>query len=85
MLEERRLLMELLHEITTIKEAILSLPDWISLSDIAEDKGLTRQAVRKQLLTGEYEPDVDFKYVGNKMYVARSVVPRIKRKRHEKQ
>ncbi len=85
MLEEKAFLLEILAELQSIKNAILALPEWISLSDIAEEKGLTRQAIRKQLLSGDYEPDVDFKYIGNKMYVARSVVPRIKRKRNGKQ
>ena len=80
-MQDTSLLMQILSEVKELKEAFIQLPEWFSLSEIAKDKGLTRQTVRTQVLNGEFEPEVDFKYQGHKIYIARSAVPRIRRKR----
>ncbi len=78
---DRDLLVQLLDEFRQVKDAILQLPEWFSLSEIAKDKGLTRQSLRAKMLSGEFEPEVDFKYDGHKIMIARSAVPKIRRKR----
>ena len=75
------LLMQILSELHEIKDAFIQLPQWFSLSEISKDKGLTRQTIRAQILNGDFEPEVDFKYQGHKIYIARSAVSRIRRKR----
>jgi len=78
---DREILIQLLNEFREVKDAFLQLPEWYPLSEIARDKGLTRQSLRSKLLSGEFEPEVDFKYEGHKIFIARSAVPRIRRKR----
>jgi len=80
-MSDRDLLIELLNEFRAIKDAFLQLPEWYSLPEIARDKGITRQSLRTKLLSGEFEPEVDFKYDGHKILIARSAVPKIRRKR----
>lgn len=80
-MNDTSLLLEVLAELKEIKEAFIQLPEWFPLSELSKDKGLTRQTIRAQLLNGSFEPEVDFKYIGNKIYVARSAVSRITRKR----
>jgi len=70
-----------LAEIKSIKDAFLQLPEWFTLTEIARDKNISRQSLRAKLLNGEFEPEVDFKYDGHKILIARSAVPRIRRKR----
>ena len=48
-LETKDILISMKDDIKEIKEAILSLPKWISLTDVSHDKELTPQAVRKKL------------------------------------
>lgn len=81
MMEDRQLLIQIRQEIEEIKKAVLSIPEWISLGDVARDRGMNRQALWARIQRGEFEPEVDFKYIGNKIYIARSAVSRIQRKR----
>ncbi len=80
-MEDRQILIQIRHEIEQIKRAIMAIPEWISMSDVAKDRGISRQSLWMRLQNGEFEPEVDFKYIGNKIYIARSAVSRIQRKR----
>lgn len=80
-MNDREILIEILNEFRVIKDAFLQLPEWYSLPEIARDKGITRQSLRTKLLGGDFEPEVDFKYDGHKILIARSAVPKIRRKR----
>ena len=55
--------------------------DWTTLSVIAKDIGLTKDAVRKQLQNGDFEEGVDFKYDGNRIVVHQGAIVRLHRKR----
>jgi len=55
--------------------------EWITLSILAEKKGLTKDAIRKQLQNGDFEEGVDFKFDGNKIIVHQGAIGRIQRKR----
>ncbi|WP_345993247.1 hypothetical protein [Sulfurimonas sp. HSL-1716] len=81
MMTDREILIQLLNDFQAIKDAFLQLPEWFSLAEIAKDKQMSRQSLRAKLLSGEFEPEVDFKYDGHKIVIARSAVPRIRRKR----
>jgi hypothetical protein len=78
---DREILLQLLSDFQAIKDAFLQLPNWYPLADIAKDKCISRQSLRTKLLSGDFEPEVDFKYDGHKIMIARSAVPRIRRKR----
>ena len=56
-------------------------PQWVSVSDIALDKGLDKSSVHKQLQSGDFEEGVDFKRVGNRIVVHQGAIKRIRRKR----
>ena len=55
--------------------------NWTTLSIIAKEKGLTKDALRKQLQNGDFEEGVDFKYEGNKIVVHQEAIVRLRRKR----
>jgi len=55
--------------------------EWTTLSIIATKKGLTKDAIRKQLQNGDFEEDVDFKTDGNKIIVHQGAIGRLNRKR----
>ena len=54
---------------------------WSPLIMVAEQKELTKDAVRKQLQNGNFEEGVDFKYDGNKIIVHQGAIGRIRRQR----
>jgi len=60
-----------------MKQTIL----WIPVSTVAIEKGLTTDAVRKQLQNGDFEEGVDFKWKGSRIQVHQGAVERIQRKR----
>ena len=55
--------------------------EWTTLSILADKKGLTKDAIRKQLQSGDFEEGVDFKSDGNKIIVHQGAIGRIQRKR----
>lgn len=55
--------------------------EWAPLSIVAKKKGLTKDAIRKQLQNGDYEEGVDFKHEGNKIVVHQGAIGRLQRKR----
>ncbi|HIP17938.1 MAG TPA: hypothetical protein EYG78_01210 [Sulfurovum sp.] len=55
--------------------------EWTTLSILADKKGLTKDAIRKQLQNGDFEEGVDFKFDGNKIIVHQGAIGRIQRKR----
>lgn len=86
-MNENHLLLEVLAKvqavekrIENIEEILMYTPDWVSIAEIAETTGLEPQSVRKQIKSN-FEPEVDFKVMRNKMFVTRRVVSLIKRKR----
>ncbi len=58
-----------------------NLPQWHSVSAVAKVKGLSPDAVRKQLQNGDFEESVDFKYNGSRIKINQGAVERIQRKR----
>ena len=55
--------------------------EWTTLSIVAQEKGLTKDAIRKRLQNGDFEEGVDFKYDGNKIIVHQEAVVRLRRLR----
>lgn len=80
-MDDKSILIEIREELHAIKEAILYIPRWLSITDIAKDKGISPQAIRQKLISGNFEPEVDFKYIGAKIYVAREALHKIKREK----
>ena len=64
------------------KDTVLkNLPQWHSVSAVAKAKGLSDDAVRKQLENGEFEDGVDFKKPNGRIQINQGAVERIQRKR----
>ena len=55
--------------------------EWTTLSILVDKKGLTKDAIRKQLQNGDFEEGVDFKHDGNKIIVHQGAIGRLQRKR----
>jgi|GEM_PF-6798359 len=55
--------------------------EWYPVSIIAESKGLTMDAVRKQLQNGDFEEGIDFKKPNGRILVNQGAIERIHRKR----
>lgn len=81
-MSERDLLFTILNEIREIKEdnkIIKSLiPSELSLSEISNDIGKSSNTIRKYLIAN-FEPDVDYKKKGAKIFVKQDAVFRIRR------
>lgn len=76
---------ELREEVKNLSSEVLECKQdgiqWSPLSLIALDKGLTKDAIRKQLQNGDFEDGVDFKRVGNKIVVHQGAIGKIRRQR----
>lgn len=55
--------------------------EWYPVSVVATSRGLSNDAVRKQLQSGNFEEGVDFKYNGSRIEVHQGAIERIHRKR----
>ena len=81
-----RVMKELNDRFTLLEQRIHELlhqsgPEWVSVSDVALDKGLDKSTIHKQLQNGNFEEDIDFKRVGNRIVVHQGAIKRIQRKR----
>jgi predicted transcriptional regulator len=77
--ELKKMVYDLQAEISVIK---IVLPNWFSLGDIAKEIGKSRDTIRKYL-KANFEPDVDFKKDGGKLYISRDALFLV-RKHYEK-
>ena len=69
------------EKLETKLSSLKSYAEWISVSNVATEKGLTSDAIRKQLQSGEFEEGVDFKYNGSRILINQGAIERIYRKR----
>ena len=75
----KRQILELEDKIEIFEQK--NIIEWTTLSVVADKKGLTKDAVRKQLQNGDFEEGVDFKLVGNRILMHQGAVGRLHRKR----
>jgi hypothetical protein len=72
----------LLQKMATIEDKLKTREElWISISEIARVKELSKDAVRKQLKNGSFEEGADFKYLEGKILVHQGAIERIRRRR----
>ena len=83
---DRNLLETIYEEMVSVKKLIQSIPNWISVSDVATHIGLSNDSVRYRVVnSGDYEFGVDFKYIGTKRLVLhKSILHTLKRLRKPK-
>lgn len=72
---------KVIKENTNIVSEFNPSVEWISVSEVANEKGLTSDAVRKQLESGEFDEGVDFKKPNGKILIHQGAIKRIRRKR----
>ncbi|RLA80270.1 MAG: hypothetical protein DRG78_11320 [Epsilonproteobacteria bacterium] len=76
-----------LQFISSLKESVNEVSEstqgieWVPVAIVADLKGLTADAIRKQLKSGDFEEGVDFKYKGSRIEVHQGAIGRIRRKR----
>lgn len=68
--ELKKLYFELKDKVDTLE---IIIPKWFSLSDISHELKKSRDTIRKYLKSN-FEPDVDFKKVGVKIYISRDAL-----------
>ena len=91
-LTDREILIKLFEEVQQLKEtsdilsqSINSIPKWISITDVAKDKGMSKEAVRNKLInSGDFEIEKDYRYDGNRLVVSRDILHYIRRQRKAK-
>ena len=70
------------QKIATLEAKVLLFDHvWLDLRQIAAMKGMTADAIRKQLQNGDFEEGVDFKHQGYKIVVHQGAIERIYRQR----
>ncbi len=78
-------LTEVLHDtnerLKTKDTVLTNIPQWHTVSAVAKVKGLSSDAVRKQLQNGEFEDGVDFKKPDGTILINQGAIERIQRKR----
>lgn len=81
-MSEKELLLTILNEIREIKsdnKLLKSLvPDELSLSEISKDIGKPNNTIIKYL-KANFEPDVDYKKKGGKIFVKQDAILRLRR------
>lgn len=85
-ISDRDLLISLYEEVLNVKKLIHSIPNWISVSDVSHHLGLSSESIRNRVVySGDYECDVDFKYIGKrKLVINKNVLHTLKRLRKSK-
>jgi len=63
------------------KKEIIKDNRWFYTSEVAKIRGLTTDAIRKQLHNGDFEEGTDFKYNGSRIKINQGAVERIQRRR----
>ncbi len=77
--ELKKIVFELRADVNRLKT---TMPKWSSLGDIAHEIGRKRDTIAKYL-KANFEQEIDFKYLGAKIYVSRDALFFI-RKHYEK-
>ena len=79
---EKELLISIYAEIKNMKEIIQFIPDWITIKDISINNGLgVRQVYRRVVESGNYENNKHFKKMDGEIYVHKSIIHSLQRKR----
>ncbi len=69
------------EKVKKIEATLTNIPTWHNVSSVAKMKGLSSDAVRKQLSNGEFIDGEDFKKEKHKILIHQGAVERIHRRR----
>lgn len=72
-------------ELLALKAVIHSIPQWISITDVANDKGMSKESIRHRIInSGDYEIDKDYRYDGKRLVINKNIIHSLKRQRKAK-
>lgn len=74
-------LLSIIIQLINDEQAKSTKIEWFSVADVAEQKGLTPDAIRKKLQNGDYEEGLHFRYIGSKIQVHQGTIGQIHRER----
>ena len=74
-------LLSLMTQLVNNKGKNTIATEWVSVSTVAQLKGLTPDAIRKKLQNGDYEEGLHFRYIGSRIQVHQGAIEQIQRDR----
>jgi len=81
-ISDRDFLISIYEEIQNMKEVIQFIPNWITIKDVAINNGLGyRQMYRRVVESGNYKMDKHFKKMDGEIYIHKSIIHSLQRKR----
>lgn len=79
---DRNLLEAIYQEMLTIKQAFMSVPDFLEISEIAKFNDLsTKQLYKRVVSSGDFEEDIQYKRVDGTIKVSKTILHLLQRKR----
>ena len=81
---DRDLLAAIYQEIQTMKQAFMSVPDYLEISEIAKFNDLsTKQLYKRVVSSGDFEEGVQYKREDGNIKVSKSILHLLQRKRRK--
>lgn len=81
---DRNLLVAIYQEIQTMKQAFMSVPDFLEISEIAKFNDLsTKQLYKRVVSSGDFEEGVQYKREDGNIKVSKSILHLLQRKRRK--
>ena len=79
---DRNLLEAIYQEMVSMKEAFMSVPDYLEISEVAKFNDLsTKQLYKRVVSSGDFEEDVQYKRVDGNIKVSKTILHLLTRKR----
>jgi len=84
-ISDRDLLLSIYEEITSLRDAIKYIPNYISLNDVSEFHNLSyKQMYRRVVESGDFEDGKHYKKDNGELKVSKNILHLLKRKRKPK-
>lgn len=81
---DRNLLEAIYQEMQTMKQAFMSVPDYLEISEIAKFNDLsTKQLYKRVVSSGDFEEGVQYKREDGNIKVSKSILHLLQRKRRK--
>lgn len=79
---DRNLLEAIYQEMVSMKQAFMSVPDYLEISEVAKFNDLsTKQLYKRVVSSGDFEEDVQYKRVDGNIKVSKTILHLLTRKR----
>ena len=81
---DRNLLEAIYQEMQTMKQAFMSVPDYLEISEIAKFNDLsTKQLYKRVVSSGDFEEGIQYKREDGNIKVSKSILHLLQRKRRK--